>query len=316
MITLFYAYARSGGTLLNRILAAMGDNVVLSEVLPANQGGSAAQGVESGGVWHQALYWYDIRLKNKEYIPALLELDDLCQRSGRHLIVREWCTRFYYNIPSSGDKTQRPHRLFALNHLKEQARPFALVRHGSDTFKSEHPDSDVWLNEAIEYAKAYLVYAQDIHTSRMPIYDYAELCAHPYEFVKKLCSYLDIPFDKTGIARFAHIITACGDTFMRGRYVDSTTIRPLKRRVLPDIAQENRYRTNADFRRADSLLGLKPDSPLEPEAHAIMEKHVKFPSERPLPALLPFEEITDTPLWRYDDIMHLSTSKSRPYLLL
>ena len=137
----------------------------------------------------------------------------------------------------------------------------------------------------------------------MPVYDYAELCVHPYEFMAKFCSDQDIPFDKTALSRFAHIITACGDTGYRGRYADDTTIRPLKRRVLPDIAQENLYRNNADFRRADSLLGLESDSPLEPDAHKKQPAPVHVHDDSPLPELPPFEKITATPLWRYDDII-------------
>ena len=307
MITLMHAYARSGATLLNRILAAMPDNVVMSEVLPPKHTGSTLPGVQSGGIYHQALYWYDIRLKNKDYIPAILELADVCQRNGRHLIVREWTAGCYYwqedaFLPK--DNIPPPYGLWTLNHLpnKEQTRPFALVRHGADTFKSLHPNDHDWSDETAQYAKAYLAYAQDVHESRMPVYDYAELCAHPYEFITKLCSDFDIPFDKTALSRFAHIITACGDTGYRGRHADSTTIRPLKRRILPDITQENLYRNNADFRRADSLLGLQPDTPIEPDAHTTTKKPVTIHDNSPLPELLPCEDINATPLWRFDDI--------------
>ena len=317
MITLFYAYSRSGGTLLNRILAAMPDNVVLSEVLPTNHSGDVIPGIESGSVWHQALYWYDIRLKNKDYIPAILELDAICQRSGRHLIVREWCAGCYpphteifseLNIPP-------PYGLFALKHLpKKQTRPFALVRHGADTIKSLYPNDHHWSDAAADYAQSYLAYAQDVHESRMPVYDYAELCGRPDEFIEKLCSKQGIPFDKTGLSRFAHIITACGDTSVRGRYANSTTIRPLKRRILSDIAQENLYRNNPDFRRADSLLRLKPDPPLEEGEHTTARKQFKKHKKIPFRAFVTCKPITSpsTVMWRYDDIIDSQRIQAPP----
>ena len=125
MITLFHAYSRSGGTLLNRILAAMPDNVVLSEVLPTTPRGGTIPGIESGGVWHQALYWYDIRLKNKEYIPAILELEDVCQRSGRHLIVREWCVGCYppHTKIFSEHNISPPYGLFDAESFAQENKP-------------------------------------------------------------------------------------------------------------------------------------------------------------------------------------------------
>ena len=306
MITLFYAYSRSGGTLLNRVLTAMPDNVVLSEVLPTNPRGGTIPGIESGGVWHQALYWYDIRLKNKEYIPAILELEDVCQRSGRHLIIREWCVGCYppHTKIFSEHNISPPYGLFALKHLpRKQTRPFAFVRHGADTCKSSFPNNHHWNNKTAQYAKTYLAYAQDVHESRMPIYDYAELCAQPHAFVEKLCSEQGIPFDKTALSRFAHIITACGDMFYQGRYANSTTIHPLKRRVLPDITQENLYRNDPSFRTADSLLGLEPDSPLDKGTHAATRKQFKKHRSTSLSAFVTCKPITSPIMWRYDDII-------------
>ena len=235
--------------------------------------------------------------------PALLELEDLCLRSGRHLIVREWVTGYYLRWIRATRQAQKIHNLLTLNHLpKEQTRPFALVRHGADTFKSLASDKPEWSEEAVHYAKTYLTYAQDIHESRMPIYPYAELCAHPYEFTEKLCRDLDIPFDKTAVSRFSHIITACGDTAHRGRYAHSRTIHPSMRRVLPDLAQENLFRNNPDFQRADRLLGLTPDSPLSTSTHAKMQKTKKHDKKIPLPALVPYK-VLSPPLWRYQDII-------------
>ncbi|MBC6443980.1 MAG: hypothetical protein GDA50_00900, partial [Alphaproteobacteria bacterium GM202ARS2] len=307
MITLFYAYARSGGTLLNRILAAMPDNVVMSEVLPTNHTGATIYGVQSGSVWHQALYWYDIRLKNKDYIAAILELADICQRSGRHLIIREWCTGCYFWYQDAflpGHNIPLPHKLFTLNHLpQDRTRPFALVRHGADSWKSLTPNDSQWCDETARYAQSYLAYAQDLHKSQMPIYHYAELCRRPYPFVQKLCHDLAIPFDKRGVARFHHIITACGDTGYRGRYAKSTTIRPLVRRVLRRLKQENLFRSNADFREADRLLGLVPDKPLNTLTHALKTKAKKH-TKKDLAPLLPSQELNKTtPLWSHRDII-------------
>ncbi|MBC6443976.1 MAG: hypothetical protein GDA50_00880 [Alphaproteobacteria bacterium GM202ARS2] len=321
MITLFYAYARSGGTLLNRILAAMPDNVVLSEVydsLPDSEEplaykgiGATMPGVQSGqgSVWHQALYWYNIRLKHKDYLSALLELADICERSGRHLIVREWCAGHYLGWNHRSRHPRRNYNLFAFRKLpQEKTRAFALVRHGADTFKSLESQQLRWDDWSADYATRYLAYARDIHKAHqkglMPLYDYAELCAQPDAFVEKLCSDMALPFDKTALSRFSYIITACGDVAHRGRHADSTTIRPLVRRVFPSLKHENLYRTNSDLQEADRLLDLLPDKPLNRFTHALKKKAKKYPQRNPLPPLFPCQELSETtPLWCHSDIM-------------
>ena len=201
MITLFHAYARSGATLLNRLLAAIKDVVVMSEVL-CNHKGAVIPSMVSGDIWHQALHWYDIRLKNKDYIPSILELEEICQKTGRHLIIREWTTGSYlWQDESFPPHIKPPYSLYTFRHLpREQTQAFTLTRNALDVCKSYlltiatslntsfSPEDEQQFNNEYSYFKShYCDYARDMGHSGIPFYRYEDLLEAPESFLRQLC---------------------------------------------------------------------------------------------------------------------------------
>ena len=314
MITLFHAYARSGGTLLNRLLAAMKDVVVMSEVLFSEKG-STIPSLISGGVCHQALYWYDIRLKNKEYIPSILELEEVCQKSGRHLVIREWTFGCYlWQEESFPPHIKPPYGLYTFRHLpREKIQPFALTRNALDVCKSYlltivssfKPENEQQFNKAYSsssFTHHYLDYACDIAQAGIPFYRYEDLLEAPETFLRQLCQDMNIPFDRSACTRFADVILACGDIgiHVQGRYARKKTIQPQRKHLFP-YQQENSLRQDAKLIEANRLLGYQTEAPLTP-THRKRQNKTYDASRSSFPPLCLFYEHQEQRLWGYPSL--------------
>lgn len=93
MVTIIYNLPRSGGTLLNRVLVASKNTVVLSEINPLGfgKGNKELSNVEIDSiVQYQAQSFYDISLKAESFNDALCELMAYCEARRLKLIIRDW----------------------------------------------------------------------------------------------------------------------------------------------------------------------------------------------------------------------------------
>ena len=317
MITLFHAYARSGGTLLNRLLAAMKDVVVMSEVL-FDHHGAVLPSMVSGGVWYQALHWYDIRLKNKEYIPSILELEEVCQKSGRHLVIREWTRDCYLNpqgeLPSH---IKPPYGLYTFRHLpRKKTQPFALIRNALDVCKSYFltlistvvpNEEQKFIQQYYHHKHPYLNYARDLAQESIPLYRYEDLLEAPETFLRQLCQDMNIPFDRSACTRFADVILACGDIGIgiNGRYASKKTIQPQKKHLFP-YRQENSLRQDAELIEANRLLGYQTEAPLTEIQHKSQNKTYDT-SRSSFPPLCLFYHHQEQRLWHYPSLFAKDT---------
>ncbi|MBC6497956.1 MAG: hypothetical protein GDA54_06535 [Alphaproteobacteria bacterium GM7ARS4] len=265
MIRLMHTHGRSGGTLTNRLLGSMPDVVMMSEVMPYEPNAKGG-GNDVRLVYGQAKRYYNITLKNREYIPSILELEDICERSGRHLVVREWTTMLYLRrymwvrkwVNKKSRKTKNP-GLYTLDHLpKHHVRPFAMVRESIDVYKSRvllpgvHP-----LEKNLSYfSDWYLRYAQDVAASNMLIYYYESLCRDPIPYVKNMCRDLELPFSEKAVKTFYEYKNVLGSKLKSTQRDDITSIQQSRKRTYP-YNQERLLRRNAQLRKSDKLLGVR-----------------------------------------------------------
>lgn len=244
MIRLMHSYARSGGTLLNKCLSSLPETVVVSEVSPFGGGGGAPNNNPST-VWEQARDWFDIKLYEREYFSALQELDEICIKQGRHLIVREWS---YINFNTHATLPgHRPSNLFVTYEgLKERGIPlksFALLRDPADVWISRRmPSTDVFFGR-------YNKYLEELDAiGEKNLFTFEAFTRDPDAVLQSICEAIDLPFSNAWKNQ-AQFIDACGDTALnKPQRAKKEKITPLPRKEISfydrvRLSQSDLYRT-------------------------------------------------------------------------
>jgi hypothetical protein len=250
-IPLLYSWARSGTTLLNKCLSAMG-HLVLSETHP-----KINTGVHSPR-W-QATHWYNIDIpKGTPWSSCILKLNDIAVKQDRSLIVRDWTIASFY--PSDVHDPLRIRQLQAHKVLGERCKPVAYIRNAIDcalSFATFHHWTAA--RQLDSFARAYLQYARRIKQDAIPLVYYEDFCQNPTRFLAELCITLGIRFSDKW-QNFSDVIKILGDTYTaqkRGsRAVELLQIKRLPRRKI--ISQLQRHIVmNKELHLANKLLGIK-----------------------------------------------------------
>ena len=154
-VVVMICFARSGGTVLNQCLGCLPNIVILSEVNPVGGGGGR------GPVWFQTVqaqaeHWYGIKLEANDFAESILELEKVCEDTGRHLVVRDWS---FVNIAPEPYKDTSPvNRLLTLEALEGKCEvvPFAFVRDSIDVWISRGiPPRGDFLDDIFAMLKRY-----------------------------------------------------------------------------------------------------------------------------------------------------------------
>lgn len=179
-------YARSGGTLLNRILGVLPNTVVISEVNPL--GGGSGKELEASlvSIPAQAKGWYGYTINGETYGEQAAELAKSAQRDGKKLIIRDWPFVNFTPHPYNGNIP--PQKLLSLETLSPflKVHPFALVRDAVDVWAS--------MGKTKSFFNYYSQYVIAITNLGIPIFKYENLCLTPEETIKKLCKTMDITY--------------------------------------------------------------------------------------------------------------------------
>ena len=189
-------YARSGGTLLNKMLAAHPETVVLSELNPLGAGsGPGSDALDTPA--KQARAWYGIEVAGGSFFEELTALEALCRRRGSNLIVRDWSHVNFY--PRKENQFAPPNRFLLLEGLKErgaESRPFALVRN----------PWDVWISRGglarKDFFVDYRIYVDKIIEQGVPIFRFEELTKDPTDFLQRLCSEIGLAYREEMLQHF------------------------------------------------------------------------------------------------------------------
>lgn len=269
-IIVMICFARSGGTILNQCLGSLPKTVFISEVSPL-AGNWRKNKTCVGTIKEQAKHWYDIDLKSNSFAENALELAEVCERSGRRLVVRDWTFGGY--LPTTINPGPTPDRILSLEALENRCEvlPFCFVR----------DPIDVWLSltkrmhiEMERFFAQYLKYIQDIKVRNITVFKYEDFVRRPEETIRQICQYAGLEFSDSwkNYMSYGKVI---GDTVFdphsRGR--KAGTIKMIPRRYLPKkrIIELNRCK---EMIRANELLGY-PTSywnvEVESKASAISE---------------------------------------------
>lgn len=246
-IAIMICYARSGGTLLNRCLGAMPNTVVLSEVNPLGGGGQIGLGVDC--VRRQAKEWYQIDLRGNSFQEAIVDLHDICQRTGRKLIIRDWP---YVNfVPLSNNQNHPPNRFLILEALQPllPVQTFGLVRNGID----------VWISRKTpkpqDFFPQYLRYVLALKSAVPSIFRYEDLCRSPDGVMRDVCDSIGLPFSD-GYKNFHQFDSVYGDSepAKKSRAFPQRQFIELKRRKI-GLLRAWQVRRSDEMSQANRLLG-------------------------------------------------------------
>jgi len=218
-------YARSGGTVLNRCIACLPNVVMMSEVNPMGGGSGADRKNPCRTVQSQAKHWYGIDLKSDDFIESVVELHDICQSQGKHLVLRDWS--FVNFAPCPENRGCPPGRFLMLESLKNKCEliTFAFVRNAIDVCISRgQPVAD--------FAAYYLAYSTAVIESSAAIFKYEDFCQDPTTTLRAMCKYTDLPYSDS-FREYGKFRNVNGDVQGISRGNRDRAIRPLPRKWIP-----------------------------------------------------------------------------------
>lgn len=211
-LPVFYAFARSGGTLLNRCIGCIPGNLVLSEVNPHASVISIEQQAQDWLHLLTAEQFADFSQKN--YGNKIAHLATLAREKGCHLVLRDWVTANFLSNVVSGELNLVPSLVleqnFYLSHYGLEASPIVITRRAADIYESLVRTFEYLKDLSVEeFSVRYLEYAKLV--SGYPIFHYEQLCQEPEAIVSKICSVLDINYDTSFIHNFSQFTHCTGD---------------------------------------------------------------------------------------------------------
>ncbi len=206
-VLVMLCYARSGGTLLNRCLGSLPNTVVLSEVNPLGSGGGAP--IKADTPYEQALRWYGINLKSRDFTGSILELIEFCKQKGLSLIIRDWSVVNFMPMPQNN--YEPPYRFLTLEALKNKCNvtAFAFVRNAIDVFLSQGAEINI-------FSSSYLQYVKAIINLRIPIFKFEDFCKFPEKVLGSICRLGEIDFSDT-FRNFSSFVNVNGDVQVKGK---------------------------------------------------------------------------------------------------
>lgn len=255
-IRVIYNFARSGGTLLNKILGQHPDCIILSEISPC---------WAIKPLTDQALDWFGlIHAEEKAefsawpYTKQITLLDARATASGRHLVIRDWTTVSYLN-------TEKPRYRPASRVLEQEiylqsagydilavvlARRSVEVYHSMKTTFRNFQDL-----RPLEFLRGYLPYCRSV--SRRKVFYLEDLQQNPVKITQSILQSLDLPLDNVEamVASFNATVTCTGNNTLKSFRPSSSA------QQIFSTKQKHRSVCHADishkklFALADKILG-------------------------------------------------------------
>lgn len=264
MVTLptLVCFARSGGTLINKIVGSHPKAAILSEVNPA---GNAVK-----GLLDQAHEWLGLisenekkQMKSSPFGVKIKKLKNEAAKGGRLLILRDWVTVNFFNPFFGRGNSICPSQVLETQlYLSMEGitwEPLVVARRCLEVFQS-YSSNIFQLEKKWEdkFFQAYLAYAKQVHN--FPKISIEELQVNPTEETKKILSKLGLPSENIPelLNKFQEFDRCTGNNTLHSKPLSAEwkTIqgKNSKRNKEPLIVSEvNR----AAAETADKLLGYK-----------------------------------------------------------
>lgn len=254
-VPIYYAFARSGGTLLNRCLGCISDNLVLSEVNPH----CCVKSVEE-----QARDWFGLidgpeflALQRGTYAEKILAVQQKAASAGKRLIIRDWCYVNFLGGISEPSMIQEPSGVLEqplyLETVGIRLRPVVFARRAAGIFASK-----IFVDLPLPtFGPAYLAYARAV--CGLPVYRYEEFCADPSVQFERICNALSVSFSPSFLQDFCRFENCTGDNVIN-RANPSAPVHLERIAAIPPPRNDPRYLAasqDPDCREADRLLGYE-----------------------------------------------------------
>jgi hypothetical protein len=209
-VSVYYCFARSGGTLINRCLGCIPGNLVLSEVNPM---GSIAS-VES-----QARDWLGLvaagefeQFAGKSYGEKISLLADAATGSGKRLIIRDWPTLNFlsgihwgYFFPSGVLEQD-----FYLDRHVLRRHSAVISRRSASVYESLKRSFPHLKELSVDdFSSAYLAYAEAV--ASFQVIHFEEFCEAPVREFGRLCQALNCSFSDHFVTAFRNFVNCTGD---------------------------------------------------------------------------------------------------------
>lgn len=193
-IPVMYAFARSGGTLINQILGASPQCLVLSEINPA---GSVISIETQASEWLDLLRPEEVKwFKKLTYVEKISFLSEKAKKAKKVLVIRDWPTLnflpgiFQYPIDPSELLEQQ---LYLESH-GFLIQSFVICRRSDRVFESIQKNFQHLKELKIEiFSDAYLNYAKSASFS--PVFQLEKLCQNPKQVIAKILSTIQLNED-------------------------------------------------------------------------------------------------------------------------
>ena len=253
-VAVFYSFARSGGTLINRCLGCIPGNLVLSEVNPH---GAAVPVAVQAQDWLGLLSAAESpAFSGKPYGLQIATLAEAASRKGGHLIIRDWSALnfvpgvyFDYFCPSM--VLEQP---LYLERYGLPARAAVIVRRAAAVYDSiTRTFAHLRDMTAAEFGRCYLAYARTV--SGLPRFRFERFCESPQAELSRLCQSLGVAYDDGFVTGFARFDRCTGDNSLA---VASRAGRSDRIMALSDdttSAAWSAARADPNCEEADRLLG-------------------------------------------------------------
>jgi hypothetical protein len=195
----------------------------------------------------QARTWYGIELQSQGFADSVLELEQICERSGRRLVLRDW--PFVAFTPGELNSWRPPNRLVTLEALEGRCelRPFAFVRDAIEVYLSRgRPEA---------FFQFYLGYVNALLERGLKRFRYEDFCEDPDRVMRQICAHLGLTFDPA-YRDYAGFHKLRGDVQVKGgsRGTRGGRITRLPRRYLSPL-QARVLDRDPLMREANRLLG-------------------------------------------------------------
>ena len=247
-MVVFICYARSGGTLLNKILASSDKSVVMSEVSVIDGGGWGSDDLLRT-VKRQAKSWYGYNLVHDDFYKSVVELNQAVGQDKKLLILRDWT---YINYPVYGENPEvfsNELQVKKLDSHIKNVKYFALVRNAID----------VWLSmdcpNINRFGKSYLKYISDLHQHNIKMFKYEQLVDDPDTVIKTLSNLLSLDLTYHDFWKVENIN---GDNQTKSRGGDLKRIEKLPRKEI-DILNLIRLSRCDEIKKANLIMGYSPN---------------------------------------------------------
>lgn len=249
-VVVMLCFARSGGTVLNQCLGCLPNVVILSEVNPLGGGwGSGEEPCDT--VQLQAKQWYGIDLVSDGFADGVLELDKICQKQGKQLVIRDWS--FINFFPRGQNGFDPPNKFLSIKALQGRCglHVFGIVRDAIDVCLSYGAAK----LRALVLFSCYRNYVAALLALGCPIFKYEDFCQNPHKTLQNICRHIGTEYNESFL-QYMTFKNVNGDVQSKGksRGVKQGKITPLARKIV-DIDKIAAINADQNMKKTNMVLG-------------------------------------------------------------